>query len=93
MLLVHGVGEHCQRYEAIAAALNAAGYTVSAIDLPNHGLSDGVKGHIESFSLFQKAVLDLYDRVQNNHPEKPVFIIGHSMGGLITTRFLIDGQD
>ena len=47
VLLVHGLGEHCQRYDAIASALNQAGYIVSSMDLPNHGRSDGVKGDVD----------------------------------------------
>ena len=93
VLLVHGLGEHCQRYDAVASALNRAGYIVSSMDLPNHGRSDGVKGHVDSFSLFQDAVMDLYQRVKVSYPLSPLFIVGHSMGGLITTQFLIDHQD
>jgi len=93
ILLVHGLGEHCHRYEAICRDLNQAGYTVSAIDLPHHGRSDGEKCHVGSFSVFQSAVLDLYLKVKATHPSSPLFILGHSMGGLITTRFLIDHQD
>lgn len=92
VLLVHGLGEHCQRYDTIASVLNEAGYVVSSIDLPNHGLSDGVKGHVDSFSLFQEVVLDLYQRIKNAYSSKPIFILGHSMGGLITTQFLINHQ-
>ena len=93
ILLVHGVAEHCQRYEAIASALNDAGYTLSALDLPNHGRSKGIKGHIDPDSFFQEAVLGLYKRVQKVYSDTPIFILGHSMGGLITSRFLIDHQE
>jgi len=47
----------------------------------------------DSFSDFQQAVLGLYQRSRNAYPEMPMFILGHSMGGLITSRFLIDHQD
>jgi len=93
VLLIHGMGEHCQRYNPIAGSLNQAGYTVCSMDLPHHGRSDGKKGHIDSFDLFQQAVLSLYQRVKQSYPDKPLFILGHSMGGLITTRFLINHQD
>lgn len=93
ILLVHGMGEHCQRYNPIAQAFNHAGYSVCSMDLPHHGRSDGKKGHIDSFDLFQQAILGLYQRTHQNHPDKPVFLLGHSMGGLLSTRFLIDHQD
>lgn len=92
ILLVHGLGEHCQRYEAIAKALNNSGYDVCSMDLPNHGCSDGRKGHVDSFVFFQQAVLGLYQRIKDDSPNKPIFILGHSMGGLIVSHFLIDHQ-
>lgn len=90
IMLVHGLGEHCQRYEAIAAHLTAASYSVFSMDLPNHGKSDGPYGHIDSFKLFLDAVTDLYKRARASHPETPVFLLGHSMGGLIASRYLLD---
>ena len=93
VLLVHGLGEHCQRYEPICRDLNQADYVVSSMDLPNHGRSDGVKGHVDSFSVFQNAVLGLYLKIKDAYPAHPLFILGHSMGGLITARFFIDHQD
>lgn len=93
ILLVHGMGEHCQRYNPIAQELNQSGYAVCSMDLPNHGRSAGKKGHVDSFDLFQNAVLGLYQRIKNDYPTSPIFILGHSMGGLITTRFLMDHQD
>jgi len=93
VLLVHGVAEHCQRYEAIARVLNEAGYILSALDLPNHGQSEGKRGHIDSNTFFQEAVLTLYERVKSAHSDSPIFILGHSMGGLITSRFLLDHQE
>ena len=93
ILLVHGLGEHCQRYDAIAKALNDAGYAVCSMDLPNHGCSDGLKGHVDSFELFQQAVLDLYQKIKNAYPDSPIFILGHSMGGLISTCFIINHQE
>lgn len=93
ILLVHGMGEHCQRYNRIAKVLNNAGYTVCSMDLPHHGRSDGKKGHVDSFEQFQQAVLGLYQRIQQDYASKPLFLLGHSMGGLISARFLIDNQD
>jgi len=92
VLLVHGLGEHCQRYEALAAHLNQAGYALHSMDLPCHGRSQGRRGHVDSFDVFQSAVLTLYQRCLTSHPDRPIFLLGHSMGGLIATRFLLDHQ-
>ncbi|MBL4674349.1 MAG: lysophospholipase [Arenicella sp.] len=92
VLLVHGLGEHCQRYEHLAAHLNQAGYALSSMDLPGHGKSNGIRGHIDSFDVFENATLELYRRTQSNHPNTPIFLLGHSMGGLIATRLLLNHQ-
>ena len=92
VLLVHGLGEHCERYTAIAAALNAAGYALYSMDLPGHGQSQGRRGHINRFTDYQQAVLSLHDRVKSDHPDQAIFLLGHSMGGLITTHLLLDHQ-
>lgn len=93
ILLVHGLGEHCGRYSALAAALNNANYAVCSIDLPGHGQSEGDPGHIDRFADFEKAVLSLHGKIQQWYPNRPIFILGHSMGGLISTHFVLEHQD
>lgn len=93
VLLVHGLGEHCQRYEHLAAYFNQAGYGINTMDLPCHGKSTGTRGHVYNFDLFENAVLELYKRTKISHPNTPLFLLGHSMGGLIATRLLISHQD
>jgi len=93
IILIHGLGEHCQRYAALAAYLNDAGYSLYSMDLPCHGQSTGTRGHIDSFDIFQDAALGLYKRVKQGNADTPLFILGHSMGGLIVTRLLQSHQD
>lgn len=93
VMLIHGLGEHCQRYEALAEFLSNAGYALCSMDLPCHGQSEGPRGHVDSFEEFQNAALSLYQYAVENHPSAPVFLLGHSMGGLIATHFLLDHQD
>ena len=93
VMLVHGLGEHCERYGALAKALNMAGYALCALDLPSHGQSDGIRGHIDTFDDYQSAVSSLHSKVKEWYPSKDVFLLGHSMGGLVSTRFLLDHQN
>lgn len=93
VLIVHGLGEHCERYNHVADALNSAGYAVASLDLPGHGQSEGTRGYVQSFSDYQDAVLNLYKQMTEAYPNLPIFLFGHSMGGLIATRLLIDQQD
>ena len=92
VLLVHGLGEHCERYTALADALNNANYAVCSLDLPGHGQSEGVRGHIDKFSDFQEAVLSLRTKIKQWYPALSVFLLGHSMGGLISTHLLLEKQ-
>ncbi|WP_189402526.1 alpha/beta hydrolase [Arenicella chitinivorans] len=93
VVLVHGLGEHCQRYDALANYLGNQGYAVCGMDLPSHGNSSGTPGHINRFSQFSDAVLSLYARTRAIYPDLPVFLLGHSMGGLISANLLLDHQD
>jgi len=92
VLLVHGLGEHCERYTAIAKALNTAGYALCSLDLPGHGQSEGVRGHIDHFSDYSNAALSLHAKVLEWYPDTPIYLLGHSMGGLIAAQLLIYHQ-
>lgn len=92
VMLVHGAGEHCERYAAIAKALNDADYALCSLDLPGHGHSEGRRGHIDRFTDFENAALVLHGKIKQWYPNKPIFLLGHSMGGLIAANMLLDHQ-
>jgi alpha-beta hydrolase superfamily lysophospholipase len=88
VLLVHGLGEHIGRYEHVALAFNRANYALMGFDLPGHGRTGGVRGHIPS----TKTVMDLVDfrlaDTNRRFPAVPHFLYGHSLGGSLV---LYDG--
>ncbi|HZG76798.1 MAG TPA: alpha/beta hydrolase [Paenibacillus sp.] len=86
--LVHGQGEHCGRYEHVAAALNRAGYSVYSGDLPGHGRSGGLRGHIDRFDDYVNIVTAWMEEARRRGPDAPMFLLGHSVGGLIAARLL-----
>lgn len=89
LVIVHGTGEHHGRYEHVAAYVNERGWDVYTGDLPGWGRSPGKKGHIESFSQYIEAVrIWTEEAVDSAKGEKPVFLLGHSLGGLVATRFV-----
>lgn len=87
VLLVHGVGEHLQRYPHVARALNQAGFDVGGIDLRGHGLSAGKRGHILSWQDYVEDV-----QAAAAHLEGPLYLVAHSMGALVALDFLRTDQ-
>ena len=87
--VVHGLGEHSGRYEAFADRLSAYGFSTFAMDLRGHGLSEGRRGHVTRFEVFLQDV-DRFRRELHGLVDvgTPLFLLGHSMGGLISLRYL-----
>src|SRR4051794_27664457 len=84
VVLVHGYGEHIGRYEHVAAALNAGGSSVIGPGHAGQGTSPGERGLGTEFA----GVVDDVRRVVSElRGGLPVVLVGHSMGGLIATRY------
>jgi len=92
VLLAHGYAEHAGRYDHVAKRLTGAGYALYAIDHWGHGRSDGTPGFVPRFSAFTDGMAELLTLVEVNHADTPRLLLGHSMGGLIATLFLIERQ-
>lgn len=88
VLVAHGFGEHGGRYEHVAARLADAGFAVFAPDHHGHGRSEGPRAMIS----FADAVADLdavTARALESYPERPLFMVGHSMGGALALRYAL----
>jgi alpha-beta hydrolase superfamily lysophospholipase len=92
ILLVHGLGEHSGRYAYLAKHCTDRGFAVHTLDHYGHGKSDGQRGFVERFSVYIDGVRALLERVQRDRPDLPLFLVGHSMGGLIGAAFLLEAQ-
>ncbi|RZV36216.1 MAG: alpha/beta hydrolase [Chromatiales bacterium] len=93
ILLAHGLGEHSSRYTHVAEHLTRRGFAVHTLDHYGHGKSDGLPGYVERFSVYLDGVAALLEKTQKEHPGQPLFLIGHSMGGLIAAAFLLERQN
>ena len=87
ILITHGFGEHSGRYGALTEHLLKHGYSVTAYDHRGHGLSDGLPGHVESFAEYDDDLAKLISSVRLRDQATSLFVIGHSMGGLIALRY------
>ncbi|MBD0419040.1 alpha/beta hydrolase [Streptomyces sp. TRM S81-3] len=92
-LLVHGYGEHIGRYEEVAGVLVAHGAAVYGPDHAGHGKSAGERVLIEDFEDVVTDVHAVAELARSAHPDLPVVMIGHSMGGLIAARYAQRHQD
>ena len=92
LLIVHGLAEHSGRYHHFAQFFVERGFAVYSLDLPGHGKSDGVRCHIGRFSEFAEGVRLLLDSIRIDRLYTPIFLVGHSMGGLIAAQFLLERQ-
>jgi alpha-beta hydrolase superfamily lysophospholipase len=81
--IVHGYAEHSGRYQHVAEHLVGRGYSVYAFDLRGHGRSEGARVFVRSFNEYLDDVEAFLDRVRGRAGGKPVFLLGHSMGGAI----------
>lgn len=93
ILLVHGIGEHGGRYSALAEDLTQAGFAVGVPDHRGHGLSEGKRAQVEKFDDFSDDLSTYHDVLRKRFPAPlPLFIVAHSMGGLIALRYVTRDQ-
>jgi alpha-beta hydrolase superfamily lysophospholipase len=90
VLIVHGLGEHCERYVRLAADLTAAGWLVHGYDQRGHGASEGARGDIATPTSLQADLALLLDTLHEEQVPRPLVLLGHSMGGAVAARFVAD---
>jgi len=86
---VHGFGEHSGRYTNIVQALIPHDIAVCAFDLRGHGRSSGQRGHVQHWSEFRQDVRAFLRHVRETVAAVPLFLFGHSMGGLIVLDYAL----
>jgi len=99
--IIHGIGEYGGRYAELARFLTQLGYDVLAIDLPGHGLSrsEGGQRRLVSVNEITQEFRDSMDDWLTNGPiakrgliHTPWYLIGHSMGSLISLNLMLEGN-
>jgi len=93
LVIIHGFGEHSGRYLNVVDHLVPRGYAIYGFDHRGHGRSPGKRGHIDAWSEFREDVDAFLKMVREQEPERPLFLMGHSMGGLIALEYTLRHPD
>jgi lysophospholipase len=91
MVLVHGMSEHGQCYEHVARSAVARGWNVLVPDLRGHGRSGGEHIHVSDFGEYVADLKRIFD--WGGLCSQKTVMVGHSMGGLISARFVQQHPD
>jgi acylglycerol lipase len=84
---VHGLGEHSGRHSHIGKAFTDAGFALVAFDLRGHGKSGGQRGHFPSLDAVMNDIHQHIRQGSEKFPGLPVFLYGHSLGGLLVLNY------
>jgi alpha-beta hydrolase superfamily lysophospholipase len=90
MIIIHGFAESSDLFLESSLHYAANGIDVHMIDLTGYGYSSGTRMAANSIQIFQEDLAFLLNLV---NPSLPLFIYGHSMGGLTVASFLANNPN
>jgi acylglycerol lipase len=93
LIVLHGLAEHCGRYQVPIDFLAAAGIAVFAYDQRGHGRSPGPRADIGHFSEFAADFATIRAGIAAQYPQRPVFLWGHSLGSIVALCSALDSRN
>ncbi len=93
MILIHGFNAHSGYMEWPGEQFAAHGLASYALDLRGRGNSEGERFYVEELSDYLTDVNSLVDIARSEHPGLPVYVLGHSAGGVIASSYVYEHQD
>jgi alpha-beta hydrolase superfamily lysophospholipase len=93
IIAVHGLAEHIGRYKNVVDYLIPRGYAIYGLDHRGHGKSQGIKGYVDRFDDYITDLKTFHDMVRKEQPDKKIFMLGHSLGGLIAVAYAVKYQE
>jgi alpha-beta hydrolase superfamily lysophospholipase len=93
VVFVHGLGEWCAAYAFLGPAFLERSFALHAFDLRGHGLSGGHRMFVSAWEDFRADVGTVLDVARRDAPDRPVFLFGISMGGLIVLNYALHAPE
>jgi acylglycerol lipase len=92
LVIVHGFNSHSGHYLWVGQQFAKNGLAVHALDLRGRGKSEGDRYHVERIEDYIDDVDTLLEMAKAKNPGLPVFLLGHSAGGVISCMYTLDHQ-
>jgi acylglycerol lipase len=92
VIIIPGFNSHSGYYEWTANQLTDQNLAVYAIDLRGRGKSDGERFYVQTFEDYVNDVKLFVEIVKEKEPGLPVFMLGHSAGGVVACVYTLDNQ-
>jgi alpha-beta hydrolase superfamily lysophospholipase len=92
IVVCHGVNAHGGQYVWAAEQFVAAGFAVFALDLRGRGRSEGERFYVEDIADYVSDVANTIALAKSRHPGLPVYLLGHSAGGVVSATYVLDNQ-
>ncbi len=89
LVALHGMGAHSEYYIQVADQLIDKGISVYALDIKNHGHSTGRKGDLKDFKEVLYQIHEIITKIREANKGIPIFLIGQSMGGMLTINYSV----
>jgi acylglycerol lipase len=93
VVICHGVNSHSGQYLWPATAFAAKGFAVYAVDLRGRGKSEGERFYVDDVAEYVADVADTIAIAKERNPGLPVYLLGHSAGGVVACAYALDHQD
>jgi acylglycerol lipase len=92
IVMCHGVNSHGGQYLWPGTQFAAAGFAAFALDLRGRGKSDGARYYVDDIAQYVADVAAVITLAKSRFPGLPVFLLGHSAGGVVSSTYALDHQ-
>ena len=93
LVICHGVNSHGGQYIRAAEEFIESGFAVTALDLRGRGRSEGERFYVEHIDDYVSDLSQAIEAARARHPELPLYLLGHSAGGVTSCSYALDYQD